>query len=107
MLHGDLKPAHVLHDAARGQITGVLDWGDVSLGDPDLDLAVIGIFFGDEFLARLLEHLPDRDPAVVRDKACFFTTLRRLQDLRYVLDHGDPATARPAVDELRAHLHNR
>ena len=71
VLHGDLKPAHVLHDAARGRITGVLDWGDVSLGDPDFDLAVIGIFFGHEFLARLLEHLPDRDPAVVRDKACF------------------------------------
>jgi aminoglycoside 2''-phosphotransferase len=104
VLHCDLKPAHVLHDAASGQISGALDWGDVSLGDPDFDLAVSGIFFGQEFLARLLEHLPDRDPAVVRDKACFFTTLRRLQDIRYVLDHGDPAAAQPAVHRLREHL---
>jgi aminoglycoside phosphotransferase (APT) family kinase protein len=34
VLHGDLKPAHVLYDAAGGGITGVLDWGDISLGDP-------------------------------------------------------------------------
>jgi aminoglycoside 2''-phosphotransferase len=101
VLHGDLKPAHVLHDAAGGQITGVLDWGDVSLGDPDFDLAVIGMFFGQELLARLLEHLPDRDPAVVRDKARFFTTLRGLQDIRYALDHGDPATVQRAVARLR------
>ena len=101
VLHGDLKPAHVLYDAAAGQITGVLDWGDVSLGDPDFDLAVIGMFFGPELLARLLEHLPDRDPAVVRDKARFFTTLRGLQDIRYVLDHGDHATAQRAVARLR------
>jgi aminoglycoside phosphotransferase (APT) family kinase protein len=101
VLHADLKPDHVLHDAASGQITGVLDWGDVSLGDPDFDLAVIGMFFGPELLARLLEHLPDRDPAVVRDKARFFTTLRDLQDIRYALDHGDAATVQRAVARLR------
>jgi aminoglycoside phosphotransferase (APT) family kinase protein len=84
----------------------VLDWGDVSLGDPDFDLAVIGIFFGKDFLTRLVEHLPDRDPTVVRDKARFFTTLRWLQDIRYVLDHGDPAAARQAADRLRGHLHD-
>jgi hypothetical protein len=76
------------------------------IADLDFDLAVIGMFFGRKLLARLLEHLPDRDPVVVRDKASFFTTLRRLQDVRYDLDHGDPATARRAVARLREHLHS-
>ena len=83
LLHSDLKPDHVLYDAAARRITGVLDWGDVSLGDPDFDLAVVGIFFGEDFLARLLPHLPDREPATLRAKARFFTTLRRLTDLAY------------------------
>ena len=81
LLHSDLKPAHVLYDPAARRVTGVLDWGDVSLGDPDFDLAVIAIFFGDELMARLLEHLPERDPDTVLAKARFFITLRRLQDL--------------------------
>jgi aminoglycoside 2''-phosphotransferase len=83
LLHCDLKPEHVLYDRAAGRITGVLDWGDVSLGDPDFDLAVVGIFFDEDFLARLMAHLPDRDPQTVLHKARFFTTLRRLTDLAY------------------------
>jgi aminoglycoside 2''-phosphotransferase len=106
LLHSDLKPDHVLHDPASGQLTGVLDWGDVSLGDPDFDLAVIGIFFGPEFLTRLLPHLPDHDLDVVRDKAHFFTTLRWLQDIRYDLEYGGPPAAQQATDQLREHLHD-
>jgi aminoglycoside 2''-phosphotransferase len=83
LLHCDLKPEHVLYDPAARRITGVLDWGDVSLGDPDFDLAVVGIFFGEDFLMRLLAHLPDRDPPTLLAKARFFTTLRRLTDLAY------------------------
>jgi aminoglycoside 2''-phosphotransferase len=83
LLHCDLKPEHVPYDPAAKRITGVLDWGDVSLGDPDFDLAVVGIFFDEDFLARLLAHLPDRDPQTVLHKARFFTTLRRLTDLAY------------------------
>ena len=102
LLHSDLKPEHVLVDG--GRVTGVLDWGDISLGDPDFDLAVIGIFFGSELLDRLLAHLPDRDPELVRDKARFFTTLRWLQDIRYDVDHGDAGATREGVERLREHL---
>jgi aminoglycoside 2''-phosphotransferase len=94
LLHSDLKPDHVLYDPAARRITGVLDWGDVSLGDPDFDLAVVGIFFGEDFLARLLAHLPDRDPQTVLDKAGFFTTLRRLTDLAYDVELS-PAAREP------------
>jgi aminoglycoside phosphotransferase (APT) family kinase protein len=74
----------------------VLDWGDVSLGDPDFDLAVIGFFFGEALLARLLAHLADRDPQTVLDKVRFFTTVRRLQDLAYDAELGlSPADREP------------
>jgi Phosphotransferase enzyme family len=76
LLHADLKPAHVMYDAAAHRIGGALDWGDVSLGDPDFDLAEMAMVFGERFLLRLLPHLPDRDPAVVLAKAEFFTTVR-------------------------------
>lgn len=37
LVHGDLGPEHVLADGAR--LTGVIDFGDVHLGDPAIDLA--------------------------------------------------------------------
>ena len=40
LLHGDLYARHVLVDADRG-LAGVIDWGDVCLGDPAKDLSVM------------------------------------------------------------------
>ncbi|MGH2446664.1 MAG: phosphotransferase [Candidatus Limnocylindria bacterium] len=44
--HGDLHVRHVLVDEA-GQASGVIDWGDVSRGDPSADLSIAyGAFVG-------------------------------------------------------------
>jgi aminoglycoside phosphotransferase (APT) family kinase protein len=46
LCHGDLGPRHVLTDE-DGEATGVVDWGDVHIGDPAVDLS-IAWSFGDE-----------------------------------------------------------
>ena len=39
-MHGDLAGEHVLYDAgARGQVTGIIDWSEMALSDPGIDLA--------------------------------------------------------------------
>lgn len=38
-LHGDLHPGNLVA-SATGELTGVLDWGDLTAGDPATDLAV-------------------------------------------------------------------
>ncbi len=42
-LHGDLHPANILVD--RGAISAVVDWGDITSGDPATDLAVAWMLF--------------------------------------------------------------
>ena len=103
LLHSDLKPEHVLYDPAARRVAGVLDWGDVSLGDGDFDLAIIAMFFGESFLRRLLAHLPMRDADTVLAKARFFTTVRCLQDAVYDLQLNDG----PALDSSLAMLRDR
>jgi aminoglycoside phosphotransferase (APT) family kinase protein len=44
-LHGDLHPRNVLAD--HGMLTGIIDWGDITAGDPATDLAAIWMLFGD------------------------------------------------------------
>lgn len=39
IVHGDLYARHVLVDASH-RLCGIIDWGDVHLGDPALDLAI-------------------------------------------------------------------
>lgn len=42
-VHGDLYPRHLLADEQR-RLCGVIDWGDVHLGDPALDLSIAFTF---------------------------------------------------------------
>lgn len=44
LLHGDLKPPHVFAD--NGRFVGLIDWGDVAVGDPRYDLARFSIHAG-------------------------------------------------------------
>jgi aminoglycoside phosphotransferase (APT) family kinase protein len=39
LVHGDLYARHLIVDAAA-KLNGVIDWGDVHLGDPSVDLAI-------------------------------------------------------------------
>jgi aminoglycoside phosphotransferase (APT) family kinase protein len=44
-LHGDLHPHNVLVET--GVITGIIDWGDITSGDPATDLASIWMLFAE------------------------------------------------------------
>jgi len=47
LVHGDLYARHLLVDAAH-RPAGVIDWGDVHLGDPAIDLAIAAGFLPPE-----------------------------------------------------------
>ncbi len=68
-VHGDLYPRHLLLDEARRCI-GIIDWGDVHLGDPALDLSLAWTFL------PVAAHPTFRDSygvidATTRDRARF------------------------------------
>ncbi|MEV0290091.1 aminoglycoside phosphotransferase family protein [Kribbella sp. NPDC050820] len=62
-LHGDLHPANVV--VANGTLTGVVDFGDVCVGDPATDLAAAWILLPDGAAGRFFERYPV-DEATVR-----------------------------------------
>jgi aminoglycoside phosphotransferase (APT) family kinase protein len=69
-LHGDFHPANIL--VHRGRISGVIDFGDVTSGDPATDLSVAWMFLPagchDAFRAayRTASGYPDSDDTWVR-----------------------------------------
>ncbi|QQR53009.1 aminoglycoside phosphotransferase family protein [bacterium] len=71
VIHSDLKPDHVLFDSNTGHLTGVLDYSDSALGDPDYDFVIVGVFFSEDFLIRLLDYGNERDKARILRKAPF------------------------------------
>ena len=46
LVHGDLGCEHILCDKQRGVINGIIDWGEVAIGDPANDFAALMVCLG-------------------------------------------------------------
>lgn len=56
VVHGDLGGENVLWELSDGvlRLRGVIDWDEVTLGDPAEDMAAVGAGYGEELLDRVL-----------------------------------------------------
>lgn len=97
IVHSELGPGHVLHD--RGAITGVIDFADACVGDPDLELPAVGIFIarGDRALYRRFLAGLGRD--VAPERVLAYTLLHRYANLAWYLREVPPRGAR-TLEEL-------
>ncbi|MDF1504041.1 phosphotransferase, partial [Roseisolibacter sp. H3M3-2] len=78
LVHRDVAPGHVLYDPAAGRLTGVIDFGDLALGDPARDLIYVDEDFGPDLLDAVLRHYAPGDDAALRRR------MRRWQLLELV-----------------------
>lgn len=94
LVHGDLGPEHVL--ARDGDLTGVIDFGDVHIGDPAIDLAWALHATPSEFA----EVLADTYPATPElcQRALLWHRLGPWYEVTHGLDLGDPHTASSGLD---------
>ncbi|MBS1715534.1 MAG: phosphotransferase [Armatimonadetes bacterium] len=100
VVHGDLYPRHVLADDAC-LLTGVIDWGDVHIGHPGVDLSLAFTFFSGPSRAAFWQaYGGGPDPSTLRlaqARACNYA----LALCAYGLDVGDPSAVELA-DEIAA-----
>jgi hygromycin-B 7''-O-kinase len=83
IVHSELGPGHVFYE--QGAITGVIDFADACVGDPDLELPAVGIFVarGDRALYRRFLGALGRD--VAPERALLYTLLHRYANLAWYL----------------------
>ncbi|MGI9034678.1 MAG: phosphotransferase family protein [Pyrinomonadaceae bacterium] len=101
LLHGDLSPNHVLFDEKTNRVSGIIDFGDMMIGDAAWDLIWIYEDYGSDFLSRLLDvyHESDRKSLLRRVRQFLL-----LQAIEWAIDcqaSGDDDLAE-AVEQLVA-----
>jgi aminoglycoside phosphotransferase (APT) family kinase protein len=88
-IHGDLHPGNVLVE--HGELSGVIDFGDLTAGDPATDLAAAWLLFEAPLVAEVLASYGagDRDlVARARGWALFFSVLLATIDDDDQLQHA-------------------
>jgi hygromycin-B 7''-O-kinase len=97
VVHTELGPGHVLQEG--GALTGIIDWADAIVGDPDFELAAVAIFVarGDRALYRRFMTALGRE--VPAERAFAYALLHRYSNLRWYLESAPTGGAR-TLDEL-------
>nr|AIA15074.1 Phosphotransferase enzyme family [uncultured bacterium] len=80
LLHGDLSPDHFLADLDTGKLTGVIDFGDVCIGDPAWDFVYILEDYGADVLTAFLAHYDSDNAAFLAEKV---RTYQHLNNVAY------------------------
>jgi len=100
LVHGDISGKHLLIDELSGALNGVIDFGDLHVGDPDYDLIYFYKDYGEAFIRDLLIYYPHSDPERLLRKLEFFSRWNAVQDILLGLDRTDEAIIEWAVRDL-------
>lgn len=90
VIHGDFGPTNLLYDPVDQRLSGVIDFGSVSIGDPALELAsaFFGPFgLGKEWARQVAEDYPEAADYAKRAK--FYASTFALQDALFGVENGD------------------
>lgn len=90
VVHGDLGGENVLWKFSDGvlRLSGVIDWNEVTVGDPAEDLAAVGAGYGDTLLKRVLA-LGDWDDEATAGRITAIRGTFALQQAFYAQRDGD------------------
>jgi GrpB-like predicted nucleotidyltransferase (UPF0157 family)/aminoglycoside phosphotransferase (APT) family kinase protein len=66
LLHCDIAPGHLLYDPRTGHLTGVIDFGDIAIGESARDFIYVYEDYGPTILMEVLSHYAGQDaPAML------------------------------------------
>lgn len=90
LLHNDLSNDHILIDNQTHTLVGIIDFGDIAIGDPDYDLMYLRLDYGEDFLDSFLNYYPHSDVDRLKKKIKFFEFAHRVQDIVSAIEDKKP-----------------
>ncbi|HEY7358066.1 MAG TPA: phosphotransferase [Ktedonobacterales bacterium] len=104
LIHRDLSSDHILYDAASGVLAGIIDWGDVCIGDPAMDFVGLLSEYGREFAeATLAVYRGERD-ATFWQRMNFYLKVVPFHEVLFGARQSDEAHIRRGVQGIKRAL---
>ncbi len=102
LIHCDLACEHILCDPKHGVLTGVIDWGDATIGDPALDFVGLHKGHGREFTERVLARYQGIVDAAFWRRMDFYLRYGPFSELLYGAYSGSEKFIAQGIEGLRA-----
>jgi aminoglycoside 2''-phosphotransferase len=83
LIHCDLGSEHILCEPERGVLTGIIDWGDITIGDPALDFVGLHWRGGRDFVQNVLAHYQGTIDAAFWQRMDFYLSYSPFAELLY------------------------
>jgi len=83
LVHCDLGCEHIFCDPERGMLTGVIDWGDATIGDPALDFVGLLLGYGREFTEQVLSRYQGEEDSFFWRRIDFYSCYPPYSELLY------------------------
>ncbi len=83
LIHCDLACEHIFYNPERSTLTGVIDWGDVTIGDSALDFVGFHQTHGKEFTEQVLMRYQGRVDAAFQQRIHFYLCYGPFSQLLY------------------------
>jgi aminoglycoside phosphotransferase (APT) family kinase protein len=104
LTHSDFAAEHILLDENSFEVTGVIDWGDVAVGDPTIDFIGLYTWGGEPFLRAVVDRYEGPVDARVVERVKPWAIFRAIEDVRFGIETDKPEYARLGVRALREGL---
>lgn len=97
LVHGDFGMTNILYSATKKDISGVIDFGGASMGDPAYDFAGILASYGEEFLQLFAAHYPNLE--AVRERMYFYKSTFALQEALFGVLNNDKKAFEAGIEQ--------
>lgn len=75
LIHSDLTGGNILCNLEADRITGVIDWGDASMGDPAYDFSGFLYEYGDSFVDKMLSEYNPSEENLFRKRMIHYASV--------------------------------
>ncbi|MCJ8007315.1 phosphotransferase [Lederbergia wuyishanensis] len=104
LLHADLSMDHLLFDQKRQELTGIIDFGDIKIGDPDYEYLYLLEECGEEFTKKVMELREEENVQEKYEKLSFFLTADNVVLLLEGLNRNNREMFEEAVDIIQGEM---
>jgi aminoglycoside 2''-phosphotransferase len=101
LIHCDLACEHILCDPEHGILTGVIDWGDATIGDPALDFIGLHHGHGREFTKDVLTYYQGKVDAAFWQRMDFYLRYEPFSELLFGAYSGSEKFIAQGIEGLR------